>query len=597
MSERTPLLDICNLVVGFGSAERPSVRDVSLRVAKGEIAALVGESGSGKSVTVKSVMRLIDYAGGSIRSGKIMLHGTDGAVDLASATQEQMQAIRGVRIAMIFQEPMTSLNPVLTIGSQLMEALRQHQRLAKAVARAECIRLLEQVRITEPERRFSQYPHEMSGGMRQRVMIAMALACKPDLLVADEPTTALDVTVQAEILALLRRVQSETGMAVLFITHDMGVVAEIADFVTVMLDGEVVESGPVMEVFENPRHDYTRTLLAAAPHLGQGCKVQLEAVAPVGSDTGSTLALKVENLTVRYPVRSRILRRHNANLHAVEDVSFTLNHGETLAIVGESGCGKSTLARTLLKLNDPTSGRVMLKGRELGAMSAKELLEARAGIQMVFQDPYASLNPRMTVAEILSEPFHIHHKGWESSILDEVCALLERVGLPESVLKRYPHQFSGGQRQRICIARALMLKPSVIIADEPVSALDVAIQGQILDLLADLQRDFNVAMLFISHDMAVVEKVSDRVAVMYRGSIVETGPTNKVLANPQHSYTRRLLEAVPAAHPRLRHKRTDAPFVSYSPVFPKGCEIELPAMIQHEEDHWVRPAVPSKHAA
>ncbi|MTH78806.1 ABC transporter ATP-binding protein [Paracoccus aestuariivivens] len=567
MTMHEPLLSIQNLDIAFGADRTAVVHDLSLRLDRGEILALVGESGSGKSVTVKSVMRLIDQQGGHVTAGRILLTtARQPSVDLALLDERQMRRIRGARIAMIFQDPMTSLNPVLTVGAQLVEAVRQHQPFDDGSAKARAVAMLEKVRMTDPLRRFDQYPHELSGGMRQRVMIAMALICEPDILIADEPTTALDVTVQAEILALIRNLQQQTGMGVLFITHDMGVVAEIADRVAVMRYGRIVEEGPVGRVFDAPAHEYTRKLLDAAPKFRHAATATLNdasaAVPPV---------LSVSHLTTRFPVRSRILRRHVANLHAVEDVSFDLHPRETVAIIGESGCGKSSLAKSLLRLIPTDEGRAVLAGRDLLSLGGQALRAARDDIQMIFQDPYAALDPRMSIRQILSEPLRIRGLAVEE---EGLSALVERVGLPEDSLDRYPHQFSGGQRQRICIARALILRPKVLIADEPVSALDVAIQAQILTLLEELKRDEDLALLFISHDMAVVERVADRILVMYRGTIVEQGPALSVLSCPAHPYTRRLLEAVPVSHPAERFERASLSVPTAAPIYPVGTNIE-----------------------
>ena len=582
-----PLLSIENMVVAFRGQAEPSVRDVSLKVYPGEILALVGESGSGKSVTVKSVMRLIDFQGGRVTDGRILLSGTDAAapVDLAQASEARLRRLRGARMAMIFQDPMTSLNPVMTVGAQLVEAIRQHRRDGDAEALA--LAMLRKVRLSDPERRISQYPHELSGGMRQRVMIAMALVCEPDLLIADEPTTALDVTVQAEILGLIRSLQKQNGMAVLFITHDMGVVAEIADRVAVMLRGEIVEEGEASQVFDAPRHPYTRKLLDAAPKFREA--VPARPVPPTAGTPEAKPILSVHHLTARYPVRSRILRRHIANVHAVEDVSFDLHPRETVAVIGESGCGKSSLAKSLLRLVPVADGRAFLAGRDLLALAGEELRAARSDIQMVFQDPYAALDPRMSVRQILTEPLRIRGLARDARAGDAALrALIARVGLPEGSLDRFPHQFSGGQRQRICIARALVLRPRVLIADEPVSALDVAIQAQILALLKSLQQDEDLAMLFISHDMAVVERVAHRIVVMYRGRIVEEGPTAAVLGNPSHAYTRRLLQAVPVSHPRQRIERAPMGEPTPSPIYPVGSELTIGAWRQIGPDHRIR---------
>jgi ABC-type glutathione transport system ATPase component len=546
---------------------------VSLTLYEGEVLALVGESGSGKSVTVKSIMRLIDHQGGKISAGRILLSRPDGAapVDLVQASQAGMRRLRGAQIAMIFQDPMTSLNPVMTIGAQLCEAIRQHQPDNLATAWSTAVAMLEKVRLTDPAGRMRQYPHELSGGMRQRVMIAMALVCRPRILIADEPTTALDVTVQAEILGLIRSLQQETGMSVLFITHDMGVVAEIADRVAVMLRGQIVEQGPVRDVFDAPIHAYTRKLLDAAPKFRDGTVQETASAAPT-----TPPILSVLHLTTHFPVRSRILRRHVANLHAVEDVSFDLYPKETLAVIGESGCGKSTLAKSLLRLVPSKEGRAFLDGQDLFTLTGAELRQARRNIQMIFQDPYAALDPRMSVRSILTEPLRIrglgHTQQGSEAALQELVA---KVGLPDGSLDRYPHQFSGGQRQRICIARAMVLRPKVLIADEPVSALDVAIQAQILNLLEDLKQTEDLALLFISHDMAVVERIADRILVMYRGTIVEQGPARQVLSNPAHPYTQRLLEAVPVAHPGQRFKRNAAATVTAAPIYPLNTELPL----------------------
>lgn len=577
------LLSIEGLNVTFPGHDTPAVRDVSLRIGRGEVVALVGESGSGKSVTAKAVMRLIEFGGGRIAGGHAWLdNGKGGRVDLFTQPEAAMQKIRGNRIAMIFQEPMTSLNPVLTVGFQLREAVRRHQDVSSAEANRICLEALTQVRLAEPERRLGQYPHELSGGMRQRVMIAMALVCKPDLLIADEPTTALDVTVQAEILALLKAIQRETGMAILFITHDMGVVAEIADRVQVMLRGEVIEDGSVHAVFSAPRHSYTRALLDAAPKLGA-------APPPTAKERKTDApALSVQNLVVRYPLRGGFFGRLRANVHAVEDVSFDVAHGETLALVGESGCGKSSLAKAILRLSEPAGGRILLDGADILDFDHAQMMRARRGIQMVFQDPFASLNPRKRVADIIAEPLEIHRVGSRAEIAARVAALLDRVGLPAEAARRFPHEFSGGQRQRVCIARALALNPSVIIADEPVSALDVSIQAQILDLIEEIQQEFNVAILFISHDMAVVEKVADRIAVMYEGELIEIGPRDAVLSAPAHPYTKRLLDAVPIAHPGQRRDRQFTAREIASPIRPVGAEPVPFVMDEIAPGHFMR---------
>ncbi len=588
MPAANPLLTLENLNVHFGNAKAPAVKDVSLTLHDGEVLALVGESGSGKSVTVKSIMRLIDHQGGHIRAGRILLHQQNGAapLDLVKLSQPRMRALRGAHIAMIFQDPMTSLNPVMTIGAQLLEVIQQHQPHNTDKAKATAIAMLEKVRLTDPAGRMRQYPHELSGGMRQRVMIAMALVCRPRILIADEPTTALDVTVQAEILGLIRSLQQETGMSVLFITHDMGVVAEIADRVAVMLNGRIVEQGNVLDVFDTPQHDYTRKLLESAPKFRDE-HARIKAAVPDAQRTAPILA--VRHLSTQFPVHSAFLRRHVANLHAVEDISFDLHPRETVAIIGESGCGKSTLAKSLLRLVPSNEGRAFLNGQDLFTLTGEELRHARRNIQMIFQDPYAALDPRMSVRQILTEPLRIRGLGQTAQGSDAALQeLVAKVGLPKGTLDRYPHQFSGGQRQRICIARALVLSPKVLIADEPVSALDVAIQGQILDLLEGLKHSEDMALLFISHDMAVVERVADRILVMYRGSVVEQGPARNVLSNPAHPYTQRLLEAVPVAHPRQRFARNAASAVTAAPVYPLGMERPLARWKDLGEGHRLR---------
>jgi ABC-type microcin C transport system duplicated ATPase subunit YejF len=497
-------------------------------------------------VSALAIMRLVEREGGTV-SGAVRLRRRGGEMlDLLSAPEPVMRKVRGNELSMIFQEPMTSLNPVLTIGRQVAEVLQVHRRLSRRDALGEARALIERVKIPDATRRLTQFPHELSGGMRQRVMIAMALACEPRLLIADEPTTALDVTVQAEILALMRRLQQESGMALIFITHDMGVVAEMADRVLVMRHGEKVEVGDAASIFAVPKHSYTQALLAAVPRLGQGGK---DVVAP-----GEQIVLDVKGLVKRFPVRKGLLQRTVANVHAVEHVSFSLRRGETLGLVGESGCGKSTTGRALMHLIAPTAGSVMLDGTSLDGLGTAALRTARRNVQMIFQDPYASLNPRRSIFASVTEPLAIHRPELSRKERRTIASqLLERVGLESAHLDRYPHQFSGGQRQRIAIARALALQPKVIVADEPVSALDVSVRAQVIGLLKELQRDYGIAYLFISHDMAVVEQMSHRVAVMYLGEIVESGPAADVLNAPLHPYTQRLLKSVPIPDPTRRN--------------------------------------------
>ncbi|MDF1802788.1 ABC transporter ATP-binding protein [Thalassovita sp.] len=588
-----PIASIENLRVEFQTKDGPvlGVEDVSFAVNAGETIAIVGESGSGKSVSSLSLMRLVEFGGGKISGGRLIFDRKDGQeLDLTQADQSLMRTIRGNEIGMIFQEPMTALNPVFTVGRQLTEGLRLHKGMSKDEATARALELLRQVRIPEPERRLEQYPHELSGGMRQRVVIAMALACEPRLLIADEPTTALDVTIQAEILALMDRLKRETGTAVMFITHDMAVVAQMADRVVVMFRGNKVEEGTVQEIFENPQHEYTKALLAAVPKLGEMRGKPLpEPMKLLGREQAEIKPivgtqeplLTVKNLITRFPVQGGFFRRTVANVHAVEDLSFTLNKGRTLSLVGESGCGKSTAGRSILRLVQPQSGQVDLDGVDVMALDPGGLRRARLDMQMVFQDPFASLNPQMQLSDQVAEPMRNYgtHKG--SELTDRVEMLFDRVELPRSFMRRYPHELSGGQRQRVAIARALALNPKLIIADEAVSALDVSVQAQVLNLMMELQADLGLSFLFISHDMAVVERVSHDVGVMYLGRIVEMGPRQAVFENPQHPYTQALMKAVPIADPRNRKSERDLNFKPIpSPIHPVGYE---PAPSEYQE--------------
>ena len=491
-----------------------------------------------------------------VTGGRISL----GDTDLTALPEGQMRALRGARIAMIFQEPMTSLNPVLTIGAQLTEAIRAHTNASRAEARQQALAALQAVRLSQPEQRLNQYPHELSGGMRQRVMIAMALALRPEVLIADEPTTALDVTVQREVLDLLRDLQREFGTAIILITHDMGVVAEMADRVIVMKSGRAVEEAATTQIFTAPQMPYTKDLLAAVPRMGQGRQ------APAAGKPIAALS----DVVVRFPLKGGLLGRTTAHVHAVEHVSLTINAGETFALVGESGCGKSTIAKAMVGLV-PHQGRIEIAGQAMEALDAAGKKALRRQVQMVFQDPMAALDPRMTVGKLIAEPLLIHGLGTQAEQRAKAADLMQRVGLTADQLDRYPHEFSGGQRQRICIARALALQPSLIIADESVSALDVSVQARVLELLQALKREFGIAYLFISHDMAVVENIADRVGVMYLGQIVEMGSSAQIFGNPQHPYTRRLIEAVPVPDPG--HVRAARPRLAGevpSPVHPLG---------------------------
>ena len=567
------LLDVRDLSVEF-AGPRGAVRVIdklSFDLRAGETLCIAGESGSGKSVTALSLMGLLPKPGGRIAGGSAHFLGRD----LFKLNEAAMSSLRGNEISMIFQEPMTSLNPVISIGTQLTEGLIRHLGLSQADAQKRALESLEAVRMSEPRRRLKQYPHELSGGMRQRVMIAMAMAARPKILIADEPTTALDVTIQAQILELMATLQRETGTAIIMITHDMGVVAEIADRVVVMKKGEAVERGETAAIFAHQTHPYTKALLAAVPSFNQG------AAAPKAPDVAEAKPIiEVKDLIVRFDVKGGLLQRVQQRVHAVEKVSFDLKPGETLALVGESGCGKSTTGKALMHLV-PSTGAIHIEGEAEGKKSAAELKAIRRRVQMIFQDPLASLDPRMNVGDLVMEPLVIHNIGTAASRREKAAELFRRVGLTPEQMARFPHEFSGGQRQRICIARALALNPKAIVADECVSALDVSIQAQILELMKELQDELGVAYLFISHDMAVVERISHRVAVMQLGQIVEMGPTRSVLGNPQHAYTKKLLSAVPIPDPARRHseewqrdrKRIDgevpSPFrpVDYTPAF------------------------------
>ena len=567
VTARQRVIEVSDLSVSFHGEQRTvhAVRKLGFHVDAGETLAIVGESGSGKSVTSLALMRLVEQGGGRLGSGSMWLTRRSGErIDLARASQAQMRSLRGADLAMVFQEPMTSLNPVFTVGEQIAESIRLHQGLSYRAALAEALRMLDLVRIPEARNMLGRHPHQLSGGMRQRVVIAMALACKPALLIADEPTTALDVTIQAQILALIQQLQRDLSMGVIFITHDMGVVAEVADRVLVMFRGDKVEENGCAALFAKPREPYTRALLAAVPRLGamQGQDLPrrfevpgVEAAGATETDTvrhDQPAVLKVKGLITRFPLRTGMLGRVHRQVHAVEQLSFEVKPGETLSLVGESGCGKSTTGRSLARLVDFQGGSVEVAGRNIAGLKGKALQALRRDIQFVFQDPFASLDPRLTVGYSVMEPMLIHRMMPKKEAEERVRWLLDKVGLPADAANRYPHEFSGGQRQRVAIARALALNPKVVIADEAVSALDVSIRAQIVNLMLDLQQEFGIAFLFISHDMAVVERISHRVAVMYLGQIVEIGPRRAVFENPLHAYTRRLLAAVPVADPSRR---------------------------------------------
>ena len=564
LSQIGNLLDVQGLSVAFATDRGPSivVRDLDLHLAQGETLAIVGESGSGKSVTALSITRLIDHTGGRITAGRILFTDRAGRQrDLVTEPADAMRRLRGPEMAMVFQEPMSSLNPVLRIGDQIAEAVMLHQGLRQTAALAEARRLLEHVRIPEAVRQLQRYPFQLSGGMRQRVMIAMALSCRPRLLIADEPTTALDVTVQAQVLRLLRLLQREYGMGVIFITHDMGVVAEMADRVLVMRDGVKVEEGDALRVFDTPQHPYTQMLLKAVPVLGSLAGQALPAPFPEDGKAAEPQAtvrldkppvLDIKGLTTHFDLQRCF--RITGRIHAVEQVSLMVRHGETLALVGESGCGKSTTGRSVIRLEQPQAGEIRVNAEDVTRLDRAREARLRRGVQYVFQDPFASLDPRLTIGFSIAEPIRTHRLLGGAAVEHRVHELLRLVGLTPDYANRYPHEMSGGQRQRACIARALASEPSLIIADEAVAALDVSIRAQVVNLLMQLQARLGVAYLFISHDMAVVERISHRVAVMYLGQIVEIGPRQAVFGDPQHAYTRRLLAAVPIPDPRRRDR-------------------------------------------
>jgi len=574
-----PLLEIKNLQVTFRSEseEVTAVDGVSFNVKAGQIVGVVGESGSGKSVTSLAIMRLIQWPPGKISAGEIIYHGRNESVNLLELNEREMRTYRGNDIAMIFQEPMTSLNPVMSCGKQVSEAIVLHQKCSAKEAREKTIQLFNEVKLPRAEAMFDSFPHQLSGGQKQRVMIAMALSCQPAILIADEPTTALDVTVQKTILELLHELQEKRNMGVIFITHDLGVVAEIADDVVVMHKGKVVESGPVKDIFSNPQHPYTKGLLACRPPLTAKLK-RLPVISDFMVSTGdSTVAsksihstlqgleysqdeilehrgdlyskspiLQVKSLKKWFPVRKGIIGRVIDHIKAVNDVSFDVYPGETLGLVGESGCGKTTLGRAILKLVEPTSGEIWFKQQNITNFSEEEMRPLRKNLQIIFQDPYSSLNPRLTVGQALMEPMRVHkiHKN-DKERREKVVELLEKVSLKADHFNRYPHEFSGGQRQRVCIARTLTLSPDFIICDESVSALDVSVQAQVLNLLNDLKKEFNFTYIFISHDLSVVKFMSDRMVVMNKGKVEEMGFADDIYNDPKSDYTQKLIEAIP----------------------------------------------------
>jgi peptide/nickel transport system ATP-binding protein len=584
--EKQKLLEVEHLVVQFETENGTvtAVKDISFTLFRGETVGIVGESGSGKSVTSLSIMRLIAEPPGRIAGGKITYFKENGdAVDLLALSEKEMESYRGNELAMIFQEPMTSLNPVYTCGAQVLEAIQTHQNISKSDAEKQTIALFEKVKLPDPERAFRSFPHQLSGGQKQRVMIAMAMSNNPSVLIADEPTTALDVTVQKTILELMKELQREMNAAVVFITHDLGVIADVADRVLVMYKGEIVEQGMVADLFKSPQHPYTKSLLACRPPLddrlrrlpvvadfmtvekqSDGSTRIIEKTDSVGrilasvkipqSETDARLVdlmkgepiLRVQNLKTYYPSKKNFWGKPIEFVKAVDDVSFDVYEGETLGLVGESGCGKTTLGRTILKLSPATEGSIFYKGKDLTKLNNLEMKELRKDIQIIFQDPYSSLNPRMTVGSAIMEPMQVHnlYKN-DAERKDKVIELLETVSLSAEHFNRYPHEFSGGQRQRICIARALALNPKFIICDESVSALDVSVQAQVLNLLIDLRQKMKFTCIFISHDLSVVKFISDRMVVMNKGKIEEMGAADNIYRHPQRDYTKRLIDAIP----------------------------------------------------
>ncbi|RNB83187.1 dipeptide ABC transporter ATP-binding protein [Brevibacillus nitrificans] len=666
------LLDVRDLTVDFMTKTGllTAINEVSFHIKKGEIVCLVGESGSGKTITSLSIMRLIEHANGQIADGTIRF----AQQDIAQMQQEEIRKIRGKKIAMIFQEPMTALDPVFTIGFQIMEVILRHEPVSKEDARKRAVYLLQRVGIPEPKIRMNQYPHELSGGMRQRAMIAIALACNPELLIADEPTTALDVTIQSQILDLLRELKDEFQMSILLITHDLGVAAEMADRIIVMYTGRVVEQATVHQLFERPYHPYTQGLLQSIPsidvergsrlhsikgtipsltNLPSGCRFQprcphatlhceshepmlaeldgrqvacwhakeiaerdkdvllfqaktargdtQRAEAGTQEDPNRNVLIDVQDLKKYFPIKKGILNRVTGQIKAVDGVTFQIFQGETFGLVGESGCGKTTLGRTLLRLQQATSGRVLFEDRDLFQMNGKEMREARREMQIIFQDPYGSLNPRWTIGDIIEEPLRAHGSLQGQDLKYRVQELLEWVGLDPAWYKRYPHEFSGGQRQRIGIARAIALQPKFIVGDEAVSALDVSVQSQVINLLCDLQSKLGLTYLFIAHGLDVVRHISDRIGVMYLGKLVEVAPTDELFTHPTHPYTKALLSAIPVPNPEKRRSSiklegeipspanppSGCRFRTRCPAATERCKSEIPELKEVGKGHWV----------
>ena len=589
------LLDIQEMETEFSTPTgvNKAVDKVSLNLKEGETLAIVGESGSGKSVTAMSILKLIPEPPGKIKGGSIKFNGTL----LNKCSDKEMRSIRGNDISIIFQEPMTALNPVLTVGSQITETVMRHQNLSLKLAKQRAIEMLELVKVPEPMRRANQYPHQLSGGMRQRIMIAIALACDPKILIADEPTTALDVTIQAEILSLLNSLKKKTDCSIIFITHDMAVVSQIADRVIVMFEGKKVEEGTVFDILEKPKHPYTKALLSAVPKLGDmKNKPYPEAIPLAGTNSKEIKPLKglneklleVEKLTTTFPITTGLLGKVISYVRAVEDVSFSINKGQTFSLVGESGCGKSTVGRSILRLEKPAYGKVLLEKKDYLQLNKNELKKHRSNVQMVFQDPFGSLNPRQKAGSIVDEMLKVHGYKDRDERYQIASELFLRVGLNSQHMSNYPHEFSGGQRQRVAIARALALNPKLVILDEAVSALDVSVQASVLNLLMELQSEYQLSYLFISHDMAVVERVSHYIGVMYLGRIVEIGSRQTILNNPCHPYTKALLSAVPSTDPRKRKMDSEMRFRQIvSPIHPVGYEPPASEYERLSEEHLV----------
>lgn len=550
-----PVLQIENLSVDFITENETvqAVKNISWQVNRGEILAIVGESGSGKSVTSLSILQLLPSPPAKYSSGSILFHEEGETIDILKANMDIIRSIRGAKIAMIFQEPMTSLNPVISCGKQVMEALLLHKNIAKQEAKRLTIEWFEKVKLPEPEKIFDRYPHQLSGGQKQRVMIAMAMCCEPSLLICDEPTTALDVTVQKTILELIKELQQQQNMGVIFITHDLGVVAEIADRVAIMYRGEVVEENTRQNIFTNAQHPYTKALIACRPALhpkeerlptvADFLNPETEKKSQIKPAQSDEILVEVKNITVAFPAKTNVFGKALSFTNAVDDVCFDIYKGETLGLVGESGCGKTTLGRSLLRLIEPTSGKIIYNGQDITSYTKAEIKSFRKDVQLIFQDPFSSLNPRLTIGAALEEPVKIFQPAVNRKKL--VAELLDKVNLPATAAERYPHEFSGGQRQRIVIARALALSPDFIVCDESVSALDVSVQAQVLNLLNDLKADLGLTLLFISHDLSVVRYMSDRILVMNKGKIVESGAAEDVYLQPKSGYTQRLIASIP----------------------------------------------------